>query len=78
MIKQIPNNPEILASPALQRYFLDVLPLVDWSHESLRSCKALESLLGRLNRSLPRLLEYPTKTQVRLFYSDFVVCPTGK
>ncbi|VDP68776.1 unnamed protein product [Echinostoma caproni] len=56
-IKQVPTNPDLLSGTALQRYFLEILPLVEWGHESMRSCKALESLLGRINRTLPKLLE---------------------
>ncbi|CAL8087525.1 unnamed protein product [Calicophoron daubneyi] len=58
ILKHVPSNPDVLTSSALQRYFLEILPLVEWGHESMRSCKALESLLGRLNRTLPKLLEH--------------------
>uniref|UniRef100_A0A5K3ET37 Ras-GAP domain-containing protein n=1 Tax=Mesocestoides corti TaxID=53468 RepID=A0A5K3ET37_MESCO len=57
IIKQFPHNVGLLRSQPLQRFFLEVLPLTDWSHESLRSCKALETLVGRLNRTLPKMLE---------------------
>ncbi|VDQ10507.1 unnamed protein product [Trichobilharzia regenti] len=64
MLKHVSNSPDFLASTALQRYFLDVLPVIDWSHESLRSCKALECLLGRLNRTLPKMLEFAIKSKI--------------
>ncbi|KAL5112250.1 hypothetical protein TcWFU_006019 [Taenia crassiceps] len=57
IVKQFPHNVNLLKSQPLQRFFLEVLPLADWSHESLRSCKALETLVGRLNRTLPKMLE---------------------
>ncbi|TGZ66684.1 hypothetical protein CRM22_005205 [Opisthorchis felineus] len=71
IIKQIPSNPELLSSPGIQRYFLEVLPSVDWSHESMRSCKALEALLGRLNRTLPKLLEHASH-KPRFCWDDIV------
>eukprot|EP00108_Taenia_solium_P004580 TsM_000167300 transcript=TsM_000167300 gene=TsM_000167300 len=64
IVKQFPHNVNLLKSQPLQRFFLEVLPLADWSHESLRSCKALETLVGRLNRTLPKMLE---TASVRLF-----------
>ncbi|KAM7541478.1 hypothetical protein Aperf_G00000028420 [Anoplocephala perfoliata] len=57
IVKQFPHNISLLKSQSLQRFFLEVLPLADWNHESLRSCKALETLVGRLNRTLPKMLE---------------------
>nr|CDS15467.1 protein unc 80 [Echinococcus granulosus] len=57
IVKQFPHNVNLLKSRPLQRFFLEILPLADWSHESLRGCKALETLVGRLNRTLPKLLE---------------------
>lgn len=57
IVKQFPHNVNLLRSQPLQRFFLEVLPLADWNHESLRSCKALETLVGRLNRTLPKMLE---------------------
>ncbi|VDK20530.1 unnamed protein product [Taenia asiatica] len=64
IVKQFPHNVNLLKSQPLQRFFMEVLPLADWSHESLRSCKALETLVGRLNRTLPKMLE---TASVRLF-----------
>lgn len=60
IIKQFPYNPNLLKSQSLQRFFMEVLPIVDWGHESLRSCKALETLMGRLNRTLPKMLDTAT------------------
>ncbi|VDO06401.1 unnamed protein product [Rodentolepis nana] len=57
IVKQFPHNVNLLRSQPLQRFFLEVLPIADWNQESLRSCKALETLVGRLNRTLPKMLE---------------------
>nr|CAH8869810.1 unnamed protein product [Trichobilharzia regenti] len=72
MLKHVSNSPDFLASTALQRYFLDVLPVIDWSHESLRSCKALECLLGRLNRTLPKMLEFAIKSKAIHHWDEIV------
>ncbi|VDK89160.1 unnamed protein product [Dibothriocephalus latus] len=60
IIKQFPYNPNLLKSQALQRFLTEVLPIVEWGHESLRSCKALETLVGRLSRTLPKMLDTPS------------------
>ncbi|CAH8653517.1 unnamed protein product [Schistosoma bovis] len=72
MLKQVSNSPDFLVSSALQRYFLEVLPVIDWSHESLRSCKALECLLGRLNRTLPKMLEFAIRSKTTHHWDEFV------
>ncbi|CAH8625330.1 unnamed protein product [Heterobilharzia americana] len=72
MLKQVSNSPDFLASSALQRYFLEVLPIIDWSHESLRSCKALECLLGRFNRTLPKMLEFAIKSKAIHHWDEIV------
>ncbi|CAI2734654.1 unnamed protein product [Schistosoma spindalis] len=72
MLKQVSNSPNFLVSSALQRYFLEVLPVIDWSHESLRSCKALECLLGRLNRTLPKMLESAIRSKTTHHWDEFV------
>ncbi|CAH8584739.1 unnamed protein product [Schistosoma turkestanicum] len=72
MLKQVSNSPDFLASSALQRYFLEVLPVIDWSHESLRSCKALECLLSRLNRTLPKMLEFAFRSKAIHHWDEIV------
>ncbi|KAK4476002.1 hypothetical protein MN116_001236 [Schistosoma mekongi] len=72
MLKQVSNSPDSLASSALQRYFLEVLPVIDWSHESLKSCKALECLLSRLNRTLPKTLEFAVKSKAIRHWDEIV------
>ncbi|XP_018654349.1 hypothetical protein Smp_174230 [Schistosoma mansoni] len=72
MLKQVSNSPDFLVSSALQRYFLEVLPVIDWSHESLRSCKAVECLLGRLNRTLPKMLEFAIRSKATHHWNEFV------
>ncbi|CAH8674278.1 unnamed protein product [Schistosoma rodhaini] len=72
LLKQVSNSPDFLVSSALQRYFLEVLPVIDWSHESLRSCKAVECLLGRLNRTLPKMLEFAIRSKATHRWDEFV------
>lgn len=57
VIKQIPNDINLLRSKALQRFFLEIPPFVDWDHESMKSCKALENLIYRLNRTMNKILK---------------------
>ncbi|KAL3318618.1 Protein unc-80 [Cichlidogyrus casuarinus] len=57
MIKNLPNDLQALASPSFQRVFSQLLPLIDWGHESVKSGRALEGILNRLNRTLPKLID---------------------
>ncbi|TPP63105.1 hypothetical protein FGIG_03319 [Fasciola gigantica] len=77
-IKQVPTNPDLLSGTALQRYFLEILPLVEWGHESMRSCKALESLLNRINRTLPKLLEnFALRVLIETLKKAVIFDPSG-
>ncbi|CDW58970.1 protein unc 80 [Trichuris trichiura] len=60
LLKLAPYDSNAMSCEGLQRYFLDILPVTDWSAEQNRS--ALNSILRRLDKTIAKIVK---KTSIR-------------